>query len=175
MSCLSNGSPILVFTDGASEAQSNAVGGIIISPFLPRPRFFGVHVPNKLVELWRTTMKHIIGPVELYAIVLARHVWNSHMMGGKTIFFIDSYVAMDSCIRGTSSNEKLRRLLLSMEEIDARGHAWGWYCRVPSKSNPADEPSRGVFDGILAALNADRDHCSCPITGIALSDLESPL
>ena len=114
-------------------------------------------------------MKHIIGPVELYAIV-AKHVWH-----GKTIFFIDSYVAMDSCIRGRHRTRSYEGFFYQWRRLTLVGMLGdGTASRVPSKSNPADEPSRGVFDGILAALNADRDQCSCPIAGIALSDLESP-
>ena len=30
-----------------------------------------------------------------------------------------------------------------------------WYSRIPSKSNPADDPSRLVFDKVVAELNLE--------------------
>ena len=43
-----------------------------------------------------------------------------------------------------------------------------WVARVPSSSNPADEPSRGVHDGIVSDLGAELVPCICPMTGTEL-------
>ena len=165
--------PIVVYTDGASDEGIHAVGGLIFAPFLDRPRFFSVHVPRKLTDHWLETMKHIIGPVELYAVVAARYIWRHILVKAKVIWYIDSFVAMDACIKGVSSNEKMRRLLLAWEEAEALGHVWSWFTRVPSKSNPADEPSRGCLDGLIAKLGAERDTGSCPLGGTPLQPLDT--
>ena len=163
--------PLLVYTDGASEQDLHTVGGILVAPRATRCRYFSAHVPKRLVAVWKETMKHVIGPVELYAVVLARYTWHEYLVQGKSIYFVDSYAALDSCIKGTSTNDKFRRLLLAFEEADLRGHTWSLFSRIPSKSNPADDPSRGERSTVVTALNAVRDQCSCPITGLPLEPL----
>ena len=161
--------PLLVYTDGASEQDLHTVGGILVAPHVTQCRYFSAHVPKRLVAVWKETMKHVIGPVELYAVVLARYTWHEYLVQGKSIYFVDSYAALDSCIKGTSTNDKF--LLLAFEEADLRGHTWSWFSRIPSKSNPADDPSRGERSTVVTALNAVRDQCSCPITGLPFEPL----
>ena len=69
---------VLVFTDGASEENCHTVGGVLVFPDGTSPRFFGAYVPGALVDGWFSAMKHIIGPVETYALVVARSVWHQH-------------------------------------------------------------------------------------------------
>ena len=134
---------IVVYTNGASDEGAHAAGGLIFAPFLDRPHYFSAHVPRKLTDHWLETMKHIIGPVELCGVVAARYIWRLMLVKAKVIWYIDSFVAMDACMKGVSSNEKMRRLLLAWEEAEALGHVWSRNTRVSSKSNPAGEPSRG--------------------------------
>ena len=79
--------PPLVFTDGASEREIHTVGGILIRPGGLPPRFFACHVPASLVESWRKSMKHLIGPT--FAAVVARAVWHQFLSGQAYIHFID--------------------------------------------------------------------------------------
>ena len=92
---------ILVFTDGASEADCHTVE--VVFPDGTCPRFFGADVPGSLVNKWFSAMKHIIGPVETYALVVARSVWHQHLVGKRCIYFCDNSGAMDAFIKGTSS------------------------------------------------------------------------
>ena len=62
--------PLLVYTDGASEQDLRTVGGILVAPHVTQRRCFSAHA------VWKETMKHVIGPVELYAVVLARYIWH---------------------------------------------------------------------------------------------------
>ena len=160
---------ILVFTDGASEADCHTVGGVLVFPDETCPRFFGADVPGSLVDKWFSAMKHIIGPVETYALVVARSVWH-HLVGKKCIYFCDNYGAMDAFIKGTSSNSDIRELLLCFEKLECNGSHWPWFSRVPSASNCADDPTRvgHVLGRFLQG--AIRDRCMCPITGLQLSD-----
>jgi len=78
---LVDAAPVLVFTDGASEEGCHTIGGVSVFPDESEPRFFGSYVPEVLVEKWFSTMKHIIGPVEAYALLVARAVWHKHLVG----------------------------------------------------------------------------------------------
>ena len=67
--------PILVFSDGASEGSLHTIGGIMVRPG-SSARFFACHVPIKLVGAREGSLKHLIGPVETYAALVARAVWH---------------------------------------------------------------------------------------------------
>ena len=170
---LVDAAPVLVLTDGASEEGCHTIGGVLVFPDENEPRFFGSYVPDALVEKWFSTMKHIIGPVEAYALLVARAVWHKHLVGRRCIFFVDNYGAMDAFIKGSSSNAELRELLLCFEKLECNGFHWPWFTRVPSVSNCADDPTRvgGVLGKFLIA--ALRDSCLCPLTGKQLADFVS--
>ena len=166
--------PVLVFTDGASEDALHTVGGILIRPGCDA-RFFACHVPSELVKAWEGSLKHLIGPVETYAALVARAVWHQFLSGQTYLHFIDNVGSQDSYVKGTSTSAIIRSLLVSYERIESNGASWPWFARVPSDSNPSDEPSRGVFDGIVKELAAKRDVCLCPMTGRELCDITSQI
>ena len=104
--------------------------------------YFGGRLPDNLVEQWRRNKRHIIGLVELYAVVLARAIWKEFLHGQKIIYFIDNIPAMRALIRGTSSDVSWRAVLLKYEELEMASQTFPWMARVASKSNIADWPSR---------------------------------
>ncbi len=132
----------MIFTDGACENEEDdnyvASGGGVLYLRDRDPCFFGGRLPDALVEQWRRDRKHIIGLVELYAVVLARHLWSKYLSGKKIIYFIDNIPAMRALIRGTSSNAVWRSVLLKYEEEEMSTQTFPWMAGVPSKSNIAD-------------------------------------
>ena len=164
--CKIDPNPPLVFTDGASEDTLHTIGGVII--FEGGSQYFGCHVPSSLTEKWLESSKHIIGMVELYGALVARATWDSQLANRKSILFVDNNAAKEAFVKGTSHNPHYRDMLLTLEHLEARNRSWTWVARVPSSSNPADEPSRGVHDGIVAELGAKLVPCICPMTGTEL-------
>ncbi|CAE7434029.1 SLC24A2 [Symbiodinium sp. CCMP2592] len=168
--CVVAPKPVLIFTDGASEQSGNTVGGILYSPSDARPRFFSCEVPCALADRWRQHLKHIIGPVEAYAVALARKAFHQYMSGQYCLFFVDNDAVLLSFVRGTSNSDHFRELLLTWECCEKHGPSWTYWTRVPSASNPSDDPSRGEFRALVDS-GALRVKCSCPISGIPLVDL----
>ena len=103
---------------------------------------FGCHVPSKLVSQWAEGRKHIIGQIELYAVVLARVLWSKHLSNSRVIFFVDHSGVLSACINGYSHDASWRRLLRHLEEADESAPCLGWWHRVPSASHVADPPSK---------------------------------
>ena len=130
-----------VFTDGAAEGDSYTIGGVLHRKGEDEVWFFACKVPEALVREWAHDMKHVIGPVEAYAVLVARLVWHKFIAGAHAVFRVDNYGAMDAYIKGTSTNAQIRRILLAFEEAECLHHFWPWFSRVPSKSNCADDPS----------------------------------
>ena len=146
--------PVVVFTDGACEPDATdryeaSVGGVIFGRG-EQPRFFGGRLHESLIERWMVDKKHIIGLVELYAIILARLLWARYIEGRKIIYFVDNMPAMRAVIKGSSKDVLWREVLAKFEELEMSGPSYPWLARVPSKSNIADDPSRGIEpDGMI--------------------------
>ena len=166
--CSHERQPVLVFTDGASEADVHTVGGLLFAD--GNFRFFSCHVPVELIGRWETTSKHVIAMVELYSVVLARFVWDRYLSGRKAIEFVDNESAKEALVKGSSFNSHFRALLLQMEIADKHQRSWLWISRVPSHSNRSDGPSRGDVS-LMETLGAIQDGCMCPILGVALQDI----
>ena len=162
-------SPILIFTDGASEGSTHTVGGVLVFPGSNNPRFFGCFVPPKLVGQWFGDVKHIIGPVEAYAILVARKLcWQCiNFWRGTGVCIFVTTMALWTLL----SDPDFREILLGFEQQECHGIHWPWFSRVPSKSNCADDPSRigaVTCDSLTGSL---RDSCWCPLTGARLVDI----
>ena len=173
--CSPGRQPVLLFTDGASETRCHTVGGLLVRPGGSRPRFFACHVSEGLVESWTESLKHIIGPVECYAVAVARLVWHQFLAQKPCLHFIDNVACQDAFIRGTSCSAAVRSILLAYEKCELQDATWTWFARVASESNPSDEPSRGFFGGIIKALDAQRDSCLCPVSGKKIHDIVGPV
>ena len=151
--------PVVTFTDGVCENEEDdnyvaSVGGVI---YLRNEKhmYFGGRLPDNLVEQWRRDKKHIIGLVELYAVVLARAVWAEFLHGQKIIYFIDNDPALRSLIRGTSSDASWRTVLLKYEELETVFQTFPWMARVASKSNIADWPSRNEEHRLVGMYHSE--------------------
>ena len=171
-------SPVLVFTDGAFEPSGDGmvatVGGVIFTPngneFLVRA--FGCRLGQTTLDRWLTNgRKHLIGQVELYAVVLARGHWSSWIDNERTVFFIDHAGVVGACISGNSREKTWRELLVLLEDYDSKSPCVSWFTRVPSQSNISDGPSRGSWDQLSASFGFTREAMKCPFTHERLEDI----
>ena len=156
-------SPTLVFTDGACEPSEGGftatVGGVLLVPST------GLHVPRKLVGQWAERRKHVIGQIELYAVVLARVHWAKHLGNARVVFFVDHSGVLSACINGCSHDTSWRKLLLYLEEADESAPCLAWWHRVPSASNVSDPPSRGKWGELDFLGDYTREEPACFVTG----------
>ena len=67
------------------------------------------------------------------------------------VFFIDSMFALGTIVKGHSNRDDLNLYAGTTWQILARLQVTPHFLRVPSKQNPADDPSRGR----VASLDAD--------------------
>ena len=105
-----------------------------------RPSWF----PDRLLKRWRDlSIKHAIAQVELLPVAVALNTWREVMFGRDLLVFTDNSSVKEGLVSGTSRNLASRDLLLliSGQLVGLQGRTW--IARVPSRSNPADAPSRG--------------------------------
>ena len=169
--------PVLLFTDGACEEVSGelvaTVGGVLFHPEEPLPRAFGCEVSEKVLESWMDADKvHPVSLTELYAVCLSRSVWKVRLDNQKVIVFIDNQGVLDACIKGWSGEEQMKSLLLQFEVVDGNNPFLPWFARVPSSSNCADYPSRGLWSKSKQLVGEFvLDEAQCFITSQRLNTL----
>ena len=108
---------ICVFTDGACEGPEDApvcsIGGVMYHRRDGQwcTRFVSCSVPAGIIRRWSDTgKKHLIGPVELYAVVRARRVWGSFLNQARVLMFVDHSGVHAACVSGTSKDPVWRSL-----------------------------------------------------------------
>ena len=93
--------------------------------------------------------KTIIFEAELLAIVLAFAIWGKLVRSSSLISFIDNNASRDVAISGAGRNAVANSLIEFLLTLEMSNNLTPWYARVPTPSNVADEPSRGVLDCLV--------------------------
>jgi hypothetical protein len=151
--------PIL-FTDGACEytgAERTVTCGAILFPSDgSSPECFGFEVPKHISESWAldADKDQLVTEAELLPVLIAFRYWRTHFEYSKSLVFVDSEPAKHCLIRGTSNVCTCAHIVkLFYQEIDMLRN-FPWFSRVPSKSNPADDPSRLQFSSSIEEFHA---------------------
>ena len=142
--------PVILFTDGACEGELRDTvtsGAIIYDPLSQACEMIGFHVPDGFVKCWKSTgISQVIGQAEIFPVLVAKLTWANMIANRKLIIFVDNDSAKEALVRGYSPSVASFNLLITNAEVDVETRCLAWYTRVPSKSNPADDPSRMEFD-----------------------------
>ena len=130
---------VLVYTDADG---AGGIGVFVHWCATSKQEYASGEVPRR----WRACMeprKTQINMYELSAVLAAWETWSSQLAGSRVAFFIDNKPALDIVLSGWSRHADLNLvagqcwLRIAAAECTVM---WSW---VPSKSNPADAPSRG--------------------------------
>jgi hypothetical protein len=112
-------------------------------------------VPSELIASWAGLVgEQLIGQIELYPIVAIRYLLAAQLSNRRVIFFIDNDSARDGLIKAYSPSRASMSLISKFFEQELSCPCYPWFARVPSKSNPADMPSRGLGREAAAAYRA---------------------
>ena len=172
--------PCVIFTDGACEHDEQGelvctVGGVLFDPDAEcECESFGAHVFQSMVDKWLAAGKvHPVAQTEMYAECVARLLWKKRIDGRRCLFFIDNQGDLDALIKGYSMEETMKDLLVKLENLDSEDPCLPWYCRVPSASNIADLPSRGMWNELFSMCpDCKLLHPVCPFYSRNLQVIE---
>jgi hypothetical protein len=162
LSCTGEQRPLLLFTDGAAEgAKRNRVtcGAVLIDTAKDWAQMFGGRVPPDLVRSWKKDGDkdgdkiQVIGQAELLPVALSRLQWKTVFRHRRVMIFIDNDSARQALIRGWSPSVSSDLIIQDMLRAEVTDQVWLWYGRVPTHSNPADDPSR-----LILIPSADNDY-----------------
>ena len=152
--------PVLFFTDGAYEQENNEMHGssglVVIDTASSLRIVQEVAVPEPLRTHWkRGGSKQLIALMELWPVVVAIQAYGQTFYNRRCWSFIDNNAVRDGLIKGSSPVCDMFSLL-SVASLDIAKYSLSmWFTRIPSKSNPADDPSRGRSAEIAKELGAE--------------------
>ena len=144
----------VIFTDAACEDDGRVVlaGAVIWVPGLVGFQFLSYRVPTEVAASWSRTGAggQVIGLAETHPVVIAKLTWAEFLTSTRAVFFIDNDSARDALIKSYSPALASCKIIAESSAADASLGLSSWYERVPSPCNIADDPSRGVFEPLLA-------------------------
>lgn len=86
ISATSKAAPCLAFTDGTCKSEGDtfvgSIGGILVIPNVDSFSMciFGCFIKKNLIRKWSVSnKKHLIGPVERFAVCIARKIWKAFL------------------------------------------------------------------------------------------------
>ena len=145
---LNSSAPVFLFTDGAVE-DSSTIGAVLYSERGAMEAVFGEVVPPEVcAHLLENKTLGIIAEMELLPVLVAFQVWSSRLKDKRVTVYLDNDGARHSLISGKTGSETCARLVNQILVLESNLGLQPWFARVPSKSNPADAPSRMEFKGI---------------------------
>jgi hypothetical protein len=100
-----------------------------------------------------------IHDLEVLPVVIAASLWGSLFSNSQVVYYIDNESARLAYVRGDGETLRASKLIQVFVEEEARLQHRVWFGRVPSFSNPADDPSRLKFDEVkkLGAMQTNID------------------
>ena len=147
-------SDIVIFTDGSAPSSSpkdpatEMIGGVMFTRE-DSPKQFSSDVPKLIVQRW-FPRKTQICMIELLAAVVAVQTFREEIRGKLVLLFIDSEPVEAALIKGYSAKEDVCELVGLFWDLVLELRCSVYIDRVPTDSNPADNPSRGdVATGLL--------------------------
>ena len=144
-----------VFTDASYEQAgvlTAGFGGVLVSPSGKPTNFFSFELPGKdLEKLNPTAKKTAIFQCEFFAVLVALNLWQQQLTNRQVVFYVDNDGVRSVLISCSTSNPVGHALLIKTLELEGALALSSWFTRVPSKSNIADDPSRGECEKLIAA------------------------
>jgi len=152
--------PVHIFTDGACEPGEKGlivgIGMVAIDAESRRAWCMGGQVDTEVVAAWQlSASKQVIAQAELLPVPLTFKLLAEHVSHRDVVVWLDNDGARFSLITGRADNVHCDKLVEAALQLEMSLGLRVWYSRVPSKSNPADMPSRGEASKTASLFKAE--------------------
>lgn len=111
-------------------------------------------VPHEFLEIIKIGGKETaIMELEMVPISIAVHQWKQLLQSHSVVLFTDNESVRASILKGSSTNTVVDQLMKDLFRLEEEISCQIWLERVPSQSNPADEPSRKICLTLLGSTD----------------------
>jgi hypothetical protein len=152
--------PILIFTDACYERDAKdlvcGLGATLLDPSTGSKLFFSCALDSSQREiLGEMNKQQIIFEAETFCAVLAYLLWIKKLTNRNSTLYVDNEGTKFCMMKGFSENATVDCLCAIFCELEVSSETSCWLARVPSYSNVADMPSRGIIHELLNAGYVD--------------------
>jgi len=152
--CGMSASCSFIFTDACYEPGrvdwQCGLGGIIYNSHGAAVQAFSCALsPDQIASLGGFVKKTIIFEAELLALIVSFVLWKNLIGNSPVVFYVDNNSARDVAISANSRSKTIASLVEQLLRVEDLASCFCWFARVPSPSNPADDPSRGKTEKLL--------------------------
>jgi len=147
--------PVVLYTDGAFEKNRGTWGAVVVDPCSGSRWTLGGEVCRQLMDHWsREAGSQVICQIEAYALAITLFGIRGLLKGRSVLAWIDNNACLYGFVKRYSPSTSLMRLISLEALMESSMEALLWFERVPSKSNPADLPSRGLMEEACRRFDA---------------------
>jgi hypothetical protein len=144
-----------IFTDGACETsddeiKSGGVGGVLVSSSGRYIQHFGATLPQSWMDYFLKHSRHPIHEIEVLPVLISFYVWRNFISSSQVLHYTDNDSCRYALMKGAGETPVAKCLVASIMEQEHKMQTKSWYGRVPSHSNPSDDPSRGSCESLVA-------------------------
>ena len=134
-----------VFTDASFEDDRSAgLGAILFDEKGRALDYFSTRLlPEDCDRLFSSDREQLITELEALAVLAALCLWHQRLVAKHVVIFCDNEGAKGAILKGYSPSKWLHDIACKIAAAEEAASLFIWYSRVPSESNPADDPSRG--------------------------------
>ena len=140
-----------IFSDASFDGSTGGgLGAVLVGPHANCVSWFSFLLDKDLLHpILMAGEETIIGELETAAVAMSIHLWSEVLASQHVVFFIDNDGSKYSLIRGYSKSTMITRLCDVCSEMLDSSVMLPWFTRIPSASNIADFPSRGIDHPML--------------------------
>ena len=106
-------------------------------------------VPTELMEELLKHSKHPVHELEVMPVLISFLIWKKFLCGAQVVHYTDNDSCRYALMKGVGETPVARLLVSSILQCENEMQTKSWYGRVPSHSNPSDDPSRGSTKALL--------------------------
>ena len=143
-----------VFTDASFEDDRSAgLGAILFDEKGRALDYFSTRLlPEDCDRLFSSDREQLITELKALAVLAALCLWHQRLVAKHVVIFCDNEGAKGAILKGYSPSKWLHEIACKIAAAEEAAALFIWYSRVPSESNPADDPSRHALSRPPALL-----------------------
>ena len=144
-----------IFTDGACEtaddgSKTGGVGGVLVSSSGQYVQHFGATISQSWMDYFLKHSRHPIHEIEVLLVLISFYAWNDFISSSQVLHYTDNDSCRYALMKGAGETPVAKCLVASIMEQEHKLQTKSWCGRVPSHSNPSDDPSRGSCETLTA-------------------------
>ena len=137
----------------AGAVLVGTVGGVLLDPADGTYLYFSGTLSLAAMRQMSSKAANPIAAVEALAVLLAVLFWSERMRSRTVLAFVDNEPAKAALVKGSSAAGDLATICGDVCAAEIKHHMLCFWERVPSASNVADPPSRGLAPPALGGLS----------------------